>query len=112
MSGSPTPEYPRPRRAQRMDSAVLSIWHIMSLMGWIVAAVLVLSACGAARRVAADPDAGADSDADADSDSEKPCDLDADGDGFVAAECGGLDCNDDDPSIHPGAPEGVWEKER
>ena len=32
-------------------------------------------------------------------------DLDADGDGFAPVETGGLDCDDDDPAIHPDAPE-------
>ncbi|MDI3286895.1 putative metal-binding motif-containing protein [Polyangium sp. 15x6] len=31
------------------------------------------------------------------------CCSDIDGDGYAAATCGGSDCNDGDPSIHPGA---------
>ena len=31
--------------------------------------------------------------------------VDADGDGYEDAACGGDDCNDDDPTIFPGAPE-------
>ena len=33
------------------------------------------------------------------------CSDDADGDDYIAASCGGDDCNDDDPSINPGAAE-------
>ncbi|MBX3246188.1 MAG: putative metal-binding motif-containing protein [Myxococcales bacterium] len=38
---------------------------------------------------------------------ETDCDTqpDADGDGYAAVECGGEDCDDSDPSIHPGATE-------
>lgn len=32
---------------------------------------------------------------------------DADHDGFVSADCGGDDCNDDDAVTHPGAPDGT-----
>lgn len=36
-----------------------------------------------------------------------PANLDADGDGFIDALCpGGTDCNDADPAVKPGAPEG------
>ncbi len=31
-----------------------------------------------------------------------PC-IDVDGDGFTSTHCGGKDCDDSDPSIHPGA---------
>lgn len=31
--------------------------------------------------------------------------CDKDGDGFIALECGGDDCDDDDPTVYPGAPE-------
>ncbi len=31
--------------------------------------------------------------------------ADADLDGFTSATCGGTDCNDTDPSVHPGAAE-------
>ncbi len=34
-----------------------------------------------------------------------PCDRDADGDGYLAIDCGGTDCDDADPTVHPGAPE-------
>ena len=41
-----------------------------------------------------------------------PCDVaDADADGHAAAACGGDDCDDTDPSVHPGAPDdaaGTW----
>ncbi|MEZ4321740.1 MAG: MopE-related protein [Myxococcota bacterium] len=37
---------------------------------------------------------------------EIPVGLDADGDGFSATECGGTDCADDDPAIHPEAVDG------
>ncbi len=30
---------------------------------------------------------------------------DKDGDGYAAASCGGTDCDDSDPNVHPGAPE-------
>ena len=33
------------------------------------------------------------------------CSDDVDGDDYIAASCGGDDCNDDDPSINPGAAE-------
>ena len=33
------------------------------------------------------------------------CDTDADGDGFLAAACGGMDCDDYDATIYPGAEE-------
>jgi len=33
-----------------------------------------------------------------------PC-ADVDGDGYEDMECGGTDCDDSDPTIHPGAPE-------
>lgn len=48
-----------------------------------------------------------------------PADVDADGDGFSGCNVTGADCNDDDPSVHPGAEElcnlrdddcdGVWD---
>ena len=38
-------------------------------------------------------------------------DIDADGDQHLASQCGGDDCDDDDASIHPGAPEAVWDRE-
>ncbi len=31
--------------------------------------------------------------------------LDGDGDGYFEADCGGDDCDDDDPTVNPGAPE-------
>ncbi len=35
------------------------------------------------------------------------CDTDADGDGYISDECeGGTDCNDSDPTIHPGVFDG------
>ncbi|MCB9674070.1 MAG: hypothetical protein H6737_03080 [Alphaproteobacteria bacterium] len=34
---------------------------------------------------------------------------DADRDGFTALACGGDDCDDDDPRVHPGAPEDLGE---
>jgi len=34
-----------------------------------------------------------------------PACPDFDGDGFEAAGCGGTDCDDSDPAVHPGAPE-------
>ncbi|MBX3246695.1 MAG: putative metal-binding motif-containing protein [Myxococcales bacterium] len=36
-----------------------------------------------------------------------PCDVsgDEDGDGFNSEACGGFDCDDGDPDVHPGAPE-------
>jgi hypothetical protein len=34
---------------------------------------------------------------------DSPCDRD--GDGYLSLACGGDDCNDTDPTIHPGAPE-------
>jgi hypothetical protein len=37
-------------------------------------------------------------------DPPQPC-ADVDGDGYEDIECGGTDCDDSDPSIHPGAPE-------
>ena len=33
------------------------------------------------------------------------CTTDADGDGFTDKACGGVDCDDTDPSVHPGAQE-------
>jgi hypothetical protein len=34
-----------------------------------------------------------------------PCSNDDDHDGVLSALCGGLDCDDHDPAVHPGAPE-------
>jgi hypothetical protein len=37
---------------------------------------------------------------------QPPCAIpDADGDGYIRCDCGGDDCNDNDASVHPGAPE-------
>jgi enediyne biosynthesis protein E4 len=36
---------------------------------------------------------------------DEPVCPDADGDGYASAACGGTDCDDDDPAVHPGAVE-------
>ena len=51
-----------------------------------------------------DADADADTDTDADSDADTDPDPDLDGDGWTVGEG---DCNDDDPSVHPGASESI-----
>jgi len=51
-----------------------------------------------------DDDSGGDDD-DTSGDDDTAAGPDADGDGFVALSAGGSDCNDDDPTIHPGAVE-------
>ena len=48
-----------------------------------------------------DATGGADAAADTSGDAVDPCDKD--GDGYKAISCGGQDCNDDDPRMHPGA---------
>jgi hypothetical protein len=64
--------------------------------------VTVCSACGDKEPA---PDDATDSGAAVDP--EPDPEPDADGDGYVAQSLGGDDCNDDDPTIHPGAPD-AW----
>jgi len=55
------------------------------------------------------PDAGDDPEPDAAPDPDAaPCADDGDDDGYVAAACGGPDCDDADPAVHPGAPDAAW----
>ncbi len=74
-------------------------------------AVLLPGACAGTKRPTDGSGSDADSDTDAETDTGVPCDLDEDGDGFPSEECGGPDCDDGDPTIHPGAPLPEWEKE-
>jgi len=83
------------------------------MIGGVRWAVIVLCGCGAGKppgALPAGPDAGADADSDADTDSDTDSDTgtwdaprDDDGDGHFSEESGGDDCDDADPSIHPGA---------
>jgi hypothetical protein len=57
-------------------------------------------------------DGGADAEVDDGGDAGAPCTVDADGDGVSDARCGGRDCDDGDPLIHPGAADpGAWLRE-
>ena len=64
-----------------------------------------LSACGGAEKDSAEDTAGEDTSVVTQPENAAaygvPEDMDIDGDGFWAEE----DCNDEDPSIYPGAPE-------
>jgi alpha-tubulin suppressor-like RCC1 family protein len=72
----------------------------------MVGALIVCAGC-ACGGVAVPQDAGADvmpTDAGHDAAGDATsCSIDIDGDGWVAAECGGDDCEDGDALIHPGA---------
>ena len=80
-------------------TAVSNILHAMRLPACALA-VLALVACGdvADQGVYEPPEA--DAGADADAADEASCDED--GDGFEAEACGGPDCCDTDPNVHPG----------
>lgn len=74
--------------------------------------VVCLPACPASMTVETDAGAPADGAADAEraadasADARPSCDVpDRDGDGERGLECGGLDCDDDDPARAPGRPE-------
>ena len=71
-------------------------------MRWLGVAIALFGlGCGATVVVDAEPSGSTAAAAGAGGGDMLRCDVD--GDGFVAVSCGGDDCNDDDPAIHPGA---------
>lgn len=70
----------------------------MRFRSWIPAVASALLAAGCPEP--ADDDTVAVGD-----DDDTPCETDADGDGYLAPDCGGDDCDDQDPAVHPGAVE-------
>lgn len=87
-----------------------SLPHTLSAMttraaAWALALALV--ACGGSDGESPEPLADAGSNADSSGDSEPSCDED--GDGHLSLACGGDDCCDSDPDVHPGQ-EGFFDK--
>ncbi len=78
------------------------------MRGFPIVGVLAFCACGHEDSSGdggdSDVDVDTDVDTDTDTDSDGDCD-DADLDGFMAAACGGDDCDDADEAAHPGAPD-------
>jgi len=83
------------------------------LLALLVVVLVLPAGCGAgSHTAAADAGAASDSGSDAalpedDAGRDAGCYWDMDGDGHRAPECGGDDCDDTDPYVHPGAIEDV-----
>src|SRR5262245_23678222 len=72
-------------------------------------ALVLLSACS--RRPERDEGGDGDGDGDGDADVDDPR-CDGGGDGHAALDCGGDDCDDEVATMHPGAPDALWQVER